>query len=54
MNTNYKNLYNKYKPNGIEKSLSGGWQHHALTSDVGSVSQIPGSIMAVKPTTVTK
>jgi hypothetical protein len=55
MNINiFKNLYtNVYKPIGREKPFSGGWQHHALTSDVGSISLTPYLFMVVKPTTVT-
>ena len=54
MNTSiYKNLYtNVYKPNGSEMTLTGDWQHQALTSEVGSIFSTPyfGS-MVVKPTT---
>ena len=49
----YKNLYtNVYKPIGSEMTLSGDWQHQALTSEVGSISRTPyfGYII-VKPTT---
>ena len=35
-----QNLYNKYKPIWAENNSGGGWQHHALTSDVGSVSRV--------------
>lgn len=41
MNTNYKNLYNKYKPNGAEKFLIGGWQHHGFVTQVDLASLNP-------------
>jgi hypothetical protein len=42
MNINiFKNLCaNAYKPNGIEKFLSGDWWHHVLTDKVGSTSRL--------------
>jgi len=34
MNTNFKELYFKYKQNGKEKLLNGGWQHHAWLANL--------------------
>jgi hypothetical protein len=48
------NLYNRYKPIGIETNLVGGWQHHALTGEVGSILESHISSKIVKPTTATK
>jgi hypothetical protein len=55
MNINiFKNLHtNLCKPIGSEKTLFGGWQHQALTGEVGSISPTPYLFMVVKPTTVT-
>jgi hypothetical protein len=40
MLTNYR-ITLLCKQNGIESNFYGGWQHHALTGLVGSVSRIP-------------
>jgi len=55
MNINiFKNLHtNLCKPIGSEKTLFGGWQHQALTGEVGSIFLTPYSFMVVKLTTVT-
>lgn len=46
MNTNYKNLYNKYKPNGIENVFPNGeWQHHGVVTEVSLVFSNPRLII---------
>jgi hypothetical protein len=43
-----------FQPIGIEESLSGEWQLHVLTGDVGSGSSTPRIfIIPVKPITAT-
>ena len=52
MNTSFKELYFKYKQNGIEKNPNGGWQHRAWLASCFGFSN-PYILQSAETTTAT-